>query len=301
MSQQPSESTANSADGLASVMTRSTSTVTGSKGSEQSQPSSGTTAAASEITAALIAQNANASSSKSAPSQGTRSVSGSPNPLRIGFGALLFVTWGILTAVWVASTVYSVARGHVMAAVTAFSALALLVVLGAMEGLEVSVIDRWQTIWPGRSTHYLARWLAARQLFVASIVTAATLLANRSVLIIPWTSIKTTDAFTLGVFDLAWTTFTVLWFAQIMPKHLGAMNPDRYLDRLLRSCFPVVEFVRMVGVSQPGEWTAYVFEDWFAWASESKDELQKMISKHSLAGIWCKLREDVIEEVEPKS
>ena len=123
-----------------------------------------------------------------------------------------------------------------MAAITAFGAVVLLVVLGAMEGLEVSVIDRWQKIWPGRSTHYLARWLAARQLFVASIVTAATLLANLNVLIIPWTSVKITDAVTLGVFDLAWTTFTVLWFAQIMPKHLGAMNPDRYL----RSPSPVL-------------------------------------------------------------
>jgi hypothetical protein len=72
--------------------------------------------------------------------------------------------------------------------------------------------------------------------------------------------VKATDAFILGAFDLAWTTFTVLWFAQIMPKHLGAMNPDRYLDRLLRACFPVVEVVRKVGVSQPGEWIAYVLE-----------------------------------------
>ena len=232
--------------------------------------------------------------------KGTKSVSRSPNPLRVGFGALLFVTWGILTAVWVSSTVYSVAHGHPIAAVNAFGAIALLVVLGAMEGLEVSVIDRWQKIWPGRSTNHLARWLAARQLFVASIVTAATLLANLNVLIIPWTSVKTTDAFTLGVFDLVWTTFTVLWFAQIMPKHLGAMNPDRYLDRLLRSCFPVVEVVRMVGVSQPGEWIAYVIEYWLSWPALSKDELQKMMSKHSLAGIWCRLREDLVEEVEPK-
>lgn len=233
--------------------------------------------------------------------QAQGSVSRSPNPLRIAFGALLFLTWGVLSAVWVSSTVYAVAHGHVMAAVTAFSAVALLVVLGAMEGLEVSVIDRWQAIWPSRSTHHLARWLAARQLFVASIVTAATLLANLNVLIIPWTSVKTTDAFILGVFDLAWTTFTVLWFAQIMPKHLGAMNPDRYLDRLLRACFPVVEVVRKVGVSQPGEWIAYVLEYWFAWPAQSKDELQKMTSKHSLAGIWRELREDLAEEGEPKS
>jgi hypothetical protein len=42
-----------------------------------------------------------------------------------------------------------------------------------MEGLEVSVIDRWQAR-PGHPPSYLAAWLAARQLFVALVVTAAT-------------------------------------------------------------------------------------------------------------------------------
>ncbi len=300
MSEQPPESTTNSAEGLTSLMVRGTSSVTGSERSEQSQPTSDTIALVSQRTTALSPPMLALPQVIPHLREGPGSASHSPNPLRIVFGALLFVTWGILTAVWVSSTVYLVAHGHPMAAVTAFGAVALLVVLGAMEGLEVSVIDRWQKIWPGRPTHYLARWLAARQLFVASIVTAATLLANLNVLIIPWTSVKITDALTLGVFDLAWTTFTVLWFAQIMPKHLGAMNPDLYLDRLLRSCFPVVELVRKVGVSQPGEWIAYVLEYWFAWPAQSKDELQKMMSKHSMAGIWRELREDV-EELESKS
>jgi hypothetical protein len=231
--------------------------------------------------------------------QDTRAVSTGPNPLRTGFGTLLFVSWAILTVVWLASTAYSVAHGNPMAAVTAFGALALLVVLGAMEGLEVAVIDCWQKIWPGRSTSYLARWLAARQLFVASIVTAATLLANREILIVPGTSVQTTDAFALGVFDLAWTTFTVLWFAQIMPKHLGAVNPDRYLHRLHRGLFPVVEVVRMIGVSLPGEWTAYVLEYWLAWSAKSPDEADKLIKKHSLADIWCQLRYDLDEDQRP--
>jgi len=235
----------------------------------------------------------------SGPPEATRPVSRGPHPLRAAFGALLFVAWIMLTAVWLASTLYSVAHGNPIAAVTAFCALALLLMLGVMEGLEVAVIDRWQKIWPGRSTSYLARWLAARQLFVASIVTGATLLANRDVLIVPGTSVQTTDTFALGMFDLAWTTFTVLWFAQIMPKHLGAMNPDRYLKRLLRWLFPLVDVVRMVGVSLPGEWTAYVLEYWLAWPAQTRDEWQKMVQKHSLADIWCTLREHV-EEVEPK-
>ena len=46
------------------------------------------------------------------------------------------------------------------------------------------------------------------------------------------------------LFDIAWTGFTVLWFAQIFPKHMAATNPDRYLGDLRRPLFPVVDVVR---------------------------------------------------------
>lgn len=214
-----------------------------------------------------------------------------PNLLRTSFGAVLFVAWSILTILWVASTVYSVANGEIAAAVTAVAALALLVLLALMEGLEVSVIDRWQVWWPRWAMPDLARWLAARQLFVALIVTAATLLANRSVIVVPGTSVRITNSFGLSVFDLAWTTLTVLWFAQILPKHLGATNPDRYLKRVSGPLFPVVDFVHRVGVSQPGEWTADVVEDWLDWPL-SEEELIRRRPAHeqSLAAIWCELR-----------
>ena len=50
---------------------------------------------------------------------------------------------------------------------TAVAALALLVLLAGMEGLEVAVIDRSRALFPERTTSSLAAWLAARQLFVA--------------------------------------------------------------------------------------------------------------------------------------
>lgn len=214
-----------------------------------------------------------------------------PNLLRTLFGAMLFVAWGILTILWVASTVYSVADGDIAAAVTAVAALALLVLLALMEGLEVSVIDRWQAWWPQWTMSDLAGWLAARQLFVALIVTAAALLANRSMIVVPGTSVRTTDSFVLSVFDLAWTTLTVLWFAQIFPKHLGATNPDRYLKRVSRSLCPVVLFVHRVGVSLPGEWTADVVEDRMDWTA-SPEEIQRQRPAHELplASIWRELR-----------
>ena len=70
------------------------------------------------------------------------------NRLRMAFGVVLFVAWGLLTYLWVASTVYLVAHGTFTAAITAVGAVAVLLLLGGMEGLEVSVIDRWQNVWP---------------------------------------------------------------------------------------------------------------------------------------------------------
>jgi hypothetical protein len=46
----------------------------------------------------------------------------------------------------VASTVYLGAHGTFTAAITAMGAVAVLLLLGGMEGLEVSVIDRWQKV-----------------------------------------------------------------------------------------------------------------------------------------------------------
>jgi len=125
---------------------------------------------------------------------------------------------------------------------------------------------------------------------VALIVTAATLLANRSVIVIPGISVQITHRFILNVFDLAWTTLTVLWFAQILPKHFGAMNPDRYLLLLQRPLFPIVHCVHLIGVSQPGEWTAVVVEDRLAWFL-SPDELKRQRPEHELshASIWREL------------
>jgi hypothetical protein len=210
---------------------------------------------------------------------------------RTAFGVVLFVGWGLLTVIWLASTVHLVARGDIVAAITAASALALLLLLGAMEGLEVSVIDRWQQVWPGRRESYLAGWLAARQLFVALIVTTATLLANRSVLVVPGTSIEIKNGFFLGLFDLTWTTLTVLWFAQIFWKHLGATNPDRYLWLLRRPLFPIVGVVHRLGISQPGEWTADLFESRVDWPASVEELRQNQPDRPLTHGaIWRELR-----------
>lgn len=211
--------------------------------------------------------------------------------LRAAFGVVLFVAWGLLTYIWVASIVYEVAHRSFTAAITAACAVALLLLLGGMEGLEVSVIDRWQKIWPGARESDLAGWISARQLFVALIVAAVTLLANLYVVVVPGTSIQIKNGFYLGLFDLAWVTLTVLWFAQIFWKHLGAMNPDRYVGLLGKGLLPIVEVVRKIGVSQPGEWTADFVEGQLVW-SANLEQLTQGASERPLThgDIWRAIR-----------
>src|SRR5215211_3711513 len=209
---------------------------------------------------------------------------------RVTFGVVLFIAWGLETVLWVASTIDLAADGEITPVITALVALSLMTLLAGMEGLEVAVIDRWRINFPDRTTNELAGWLAARQLFVALIVTSATLLANRSTIIVPGTGASIEEGFLLKVFDVTWTGFTVLWFAQIFPKHLAATNPDRYL-RHLRSLFPVVEVVRKIGVSQPGEWVAVVVERRLNWPMTPAEEMQEAVipREESLAGIWREL------------
>jgi hypothetical protein len=218
---------------------------------------------------------------------------------RTTFGVVLFLAWGVESVLWVASTVDKVADGKITPLITAIAALALMTLLAGMEGLEVAVIDRWRTMFPTRSTSDLAGWLAARQLFVALIVTTATLLANRGTIIIPGTSTEITGGLALALFDLTWTGFTVLWFAQIFPKHLAATNPDRYLSHTRRSLFPVVEVVRRVGVSQPGEWVASGVERRLDWPAEAPEGIEEGPAPHeeSLAAIWRTL----IPETDPRA
>jgi hypothetical protein len=210
---------------------------------------------------------------------------------RVAFGVVLFIAWGVETVMWVGSTIDHAADGDTMMIVTAVAALALMTLLAGMEGLEVAVIDRWKVMYPDRSTSQLAGWLAARQLFVALIVTTATLLANRGEVILPGTGISFDEGIWLGLFDLTWTGFTVLWFAQIFPKHLAATNPDRYLRHLQRSLFPVVEVVRKVGVSQPGEWVASGVERRLDWPLTHEEQLEEavMVPEESLGQIWRQL------------
>jgi hypothetical protein len=210
--------------------------------------------------------------------------------LRTIFGVVLFIAWGAETILWVYDAFHALAGGTAGPAIRAVVALLLMILLACMEGLEVAVIDRWRELFPeGSTSSVLAGWLAARQLFVALIVTAATILAARPSIAIPFSSAAITNEVALAVFNLTWTGFTVLWFMQIFPKHLAAENPDRYLQHTQRTLFPIVDVVRQSGVAGPAVWTASAVESRLNWHAEPT--LEKAPARHaeSLADIWASL------------
>jgi hypothetical protein len=188
--------------------------------------------------------------------------------LRATVGVVLFVVWGVLTVLWVYDAIYKLAHGEPGPAIKAVVWLQLMLLLAGMEGLEIAVGLRWSHLYPDRPTSDLAGWLAARQLFVALIVTGATLLADRDSLDIPFVATPFTGAVALKIFNLVFTTLTVLWFMQIFPKHMAATNADRYLKVFRAALFPVVEFVRVIGISWPAEKTAAVVQNRLGWHAE---------------------------------
>jgi hypothetical protein len=209
----------------------------------------------------------------------------------VAFAVVLFTAWSIETILWVYATIHSLADGEVTPLITALATLALFVLLAGMEGLEVSVIDRSRVLFKDRGTPDLAAWLAARQLFVALIVTTATLLAHRDAIIIPGSGTEITKGIVLGLFDLTWTGFAVLWFAQILPKHMAATNPDRYLRHTRNSLFPIVRVVQKAGVSLPAEAAATVVErrlDWYVPEGSAIEEAPATPAP-SPAAIWREL------------
>jgi len=206
---------------------------------------------------------------------------------RATFGTVLFIAWGVLSVLWVYDAIYQLAHGHPGPAIAAVVAVLLMLVLAVMEGLEVVMIHGWNRLYPDRTAHDLAAWLAARQMFVAFIVSAATILAERHSIAIPFDG-EIKNQLALKIFNVIWTPLTVLWFMQILPKHMAAINPDRYLKVTGGAALPVVEFVRRIGISWPAEKTAAVVQNRLGWTAEPT--LERAPSRgEDLAGAWAAL------------
>jgi len=207
---------------------------------------------------------------------------------RATFGTVLFFAWGVLSILWVYDAIYKLAQGEPEPAIAAVVALLLMLVLAVMEGLEVVMIHDWNRLYPDRTAHDLAAWLAARQMFVALIVTAAAMLAERHSIAIPFTSTEITGAVTLKVFNVIWTTLTILWFMQILPKHMAAINPDRYLKVTGGPALPVVNLVKAIGISWPAEKSAGGIQKLLGWHPEPTLERAPRRGE-DLADAWAAL------------
>ncbi len=210
---------------------------------------------------------------------------------RATFGMVLFIAWGVLSVLWVYDAIYKLAHGEPGPAIAAVVALLLMFVLAVMEGLEVVMIHDWNRLYPDSTAHDLAAWLAARQMFVAFIVSAATILAQRTSIAIPFTSTEITGAVTLKIFNVIWTTLTILWFMQILPKHMAAINPDRYLKLTGWAALPVVNFVKAIGISWPAEKTAGGVQKVLNWHAEPTLEGAPRRGE-DLADAWAALTPD---------
>jgi hypothetical protein len=208
---------------------------------------------------------------------------------RATFGVVLLSIWVVITVLWVYDAIYKLFHGEAAPAIWAVVALLLMFLLACMEGLEVAVIDRWNHLYPDRAMSDLAGWLAARQLFVALIVTAATMLAERHSITIPFSSSEITSPAGLKIYNLVWTGLTVLWFMQIFPKHMAATNADRYLGLTRGPLFPVVEFVRIIGISWPAEKTAKAVQNRLNWQPEPTLETAAARGAVPLAAGWAAL------------
>ena len=206
---------------------------------------------------------------------------------RATFGAVLFIAWGVLSVLWVYDAIYELAHSNANPAITAVVAVLVMLVLAVMEGLEVVMIHDWSRLYPDRNNHDLAAWLSARQMFVASICVAATILAARDVIHIPFTS-STIEGSNSKIFNLVWTTFTILWFMQILPKVMAAVNPDRYLKMTGRATLPVVNVVKAIGVSWPAEKTAAAVQSFTGWHPEPTLERAQRPGP-DLADAWAAL------------
>ena len=208
---------------------------------------------------------------------------------RATFGMVLFIAWGVLSILWVYDAIYKLVHGDPGPAIAAVVAILLMLVLAVMEGLEVVMIHDWTRLYPDRTAHDLAAWLAARQMFVALIVTGAAMLAERHSIAVPFTSTEITGSVNPKIFNVVWTTLTVLWFMQILPKHFAALNPDRYLKVTGGAALPVVNVVKAIGISWPAEKTAAAVQSLLNWHPEPTLERAPARGEVSLATAWAAL------------
>jgi hypothetical protein len=181
---------------------------------------------------------------------------------------LLWLVWLALAATWVSTLVANVQEGNTTAALVAAVNLVLLGILYLAEGLELAATDLLDKDPTQLSSPELASLLlviqgrarffyANRQVFVVVIISFMSLTTTYPWLYVPGIG-KIEFEGALFWFSLVFTTLTVLWFGQVLPKQLAVINSEKFFGES-RVIWPLIKAVGTLGLPTPAETLVKVF------------------------------------------
>lgn len=138
---------------------------------------------------------------------------------------LLWSTWGSLIAIWGATIADHCREGEFAPLlVVLFTIIPAWVVLYVAEGLELAVAAR-----PNHPVvSDVHRFFARRQAVVVIVISYVSLVSEYPWIFVPGFG-RLTHPFPF-VFSLSLVTLTTLWFAQVVPKRLAVIDPERFLS-----------------------------------------------------------------------
>lgn len=147
---------------------------------------------------------------------------------------LLWVAWGVLFAIYVATIFSHCAEGQFYYLALAFLSIACCVLLFFAEGFEIS----FAMMYPQRNqmNSEMCRRLQAldaehilaqRQVVVVATITILSLTAVFDWIQIPGAG-RISSPMATAWFSGLFVTLTVLWFCQVLPKRLAARNAEQF-------------------------------------------------------------------------
>jgi hypothetical protein len=177
--------------------------------------------------------------------------------------------WFALTVIWVATLLAMTGEGRYAQWVEAAAIVLLLYILALAEGLELAVTDlldkQPEQLRDARVRIVLrhlqrdpADFFSNRQLFVVTIIAFTTLMTTYPWIYIPFVGAVSQQPLP-GLFSFAWTTLTVLWFAQVTPKRLAIINSETFLGQSV-FLLPLIKAVGYLGIPRASNQLVALFE-----------------------------------------
>jgi hypothetical protein len=146
----------------------------------------------------------------------------------------LSALWTVLASVYVATVIGLVRQGHYSVLVWVGLSAASFVLLFFGEGFEIAFAMLWpvrdsaaadvRTSLEGLDPEFI---LAQRQVIVVLAISVVTLTSAFESLHVP--GVGTIDSRAIcALYSGLFTTLSVLWFAQVLPKRVAAKSPERF-------------------------------------------------------------------------